>query len=455
MDKSKMTKTSPHVRSHDIIRQVAISTLCFFLMINQCFAVDSEPTPEWLLDKIISSEKAIEDITVNLKCFVPTRDNKLMFHWDWGYCKGKEFYSGTSFDMGDPAKLEALGLPDKTEDTNAFDGEKQYHLRLQEGSFPSGSIRAFDPSSFRGNVTPTTLLGFDTRELSRQTMGEALAGAGSISVKKEMEVVDGHSCYVIEAIGVETDPVVKWSYDVRVWIDAERGYRPLRFEKYYGFGGNNRWKVLSRRVDNIKLEKIDGIWLPIEGTRTTYKLGKLTRPYGMAEDEWESLSGKQKYQTGIFSNEPMANPKLLKIDRDSIRINKGIPDERFKINFPHGCVVWDDFMQVGYTIGGRRSVHHDVLNADDIDASVSSNLGERESENGVLDVSVDSQDQKNVIEAESQSDELAAIEKGKSDRNNNSNSMTPIFVGLLVILAIVTIVGINIVNGRKREKKES
>ncbi len=356
MKKHKMTKNHLYVLSYDKIWQTTISALCFLLLISKCLAVDSRPTPELLIDKIISSEKTIDNVQVNLKCFEPARDNKLFYHWDWGYNRGREFYSGTKFSLTDPDKLKALGLPDKTEDTNAFDGEKQYHLRLQEGCFPSGSIRAFDPSSFRGIVTPTTLLGFDARELSRQTMGEALAGAGSVSIQKEREIIDGHPCHVIEAINIETDPVVKRSYDVRVWIDPERDYRPLRFEKYYGFGGNNRWKVLSRRVDNIKLEKIEDIWFPVEGTRTTYKKGTLTRPNQMAEDEWESLSDKQQYQVGIFSNEPMGNTRLLKIDRDSIRINKGIPDQRFKINFPIGCVVWDDFKQIGYTVGEGKCV---------------------------------------------------------------------------------------------------
>jgi hypothetical protein len=49
----------------------------------------------------------------------------------------------------------------------------------------------------------------------------------------------------------------------------------------------------------------------------------------------------------------MVPTRRLTIAGETIRINKGIPPDRFIINFPVGCTVWDQFQQLAYTIGGR------------------------------------------------------------------------------------------------------
>jgi len=194
-------------------------------------------------------------------------------------------------------------------------------------------------------------LGFDAKELSRLSLGQAIAEAESVSVKEQVELIDGRPCYVIEAINIETDPSVHWSYDVRAWIDYQRDYRPLKFEKYRSIPGKNRFKVVSRRVDNIRLEQIDGIWLPIEGTRTTFSTNDIDPPKGMTAARFGALPSEQRLQLGDFRLTPMVPTRKLEIDVESIRLNKGISPEAFTIAFPKGCEVYDEFAGNRYIVG--------------------------------------------------------------------------------------------------------
>lgn len=299
-----------------------------------------------LVAKIIESERRIEDIQLHMTCTIPAR-NLVFYEYDWGYDSGKEFYAGFQ-NSTKPGRNE---ISRTTQITRAFDGQNEWSLRVSsEDKQPRGAI--FKPSfSLRSTMTFNTLLGFDAKERSRLSFGEAIAQAESISVRDKVEFIDGHPCYVIEAVNLVTDTSVNWAYDVRAWIDYQRDYRLLKFEKYRSISGKNRFKVVSRRVDNIKLIQVDGIWLPIEGSRTTFSTNDYGPPKGMTLAQFAALPMEEQKQVGVFKLTPMAPPRRLEVDVKSIRLNKGIPPERFTVAFPDGCEVYNEFTGKRYVVG--------------------------------------------------------------------------------------------------------
>lgn len=111
-----------------------------------------------------------------------------------------------------------------------------------------------------------------------------LAGASEIGIRAEMEDVGGAKCYVIDAV----TPHGKYS----VWIDPEHGYnipkaevhkgindicgdKPMGKHKmprgYPGYKGPMPAPMVeySYSFDNVRFEKVDGVWVPVEGTRLT------------------------------------------------------------------------------------------------------------------------------------------------------------------------------------------
>ncbi|HIJ52460.1 MAG TPA: hypothetical protein HPP66_04820 [Planctomycetes bacterium] len=300
-----------------------------------------------LVAKIIESERKIEDIQLHMTCTIPAR-NLVFCEFDWGYDGGKEFYTGFR-NSTEPGRNE---ISRTTQITRAFDGQNEWSLRVSsEDKQPRGAI--FKPSfSLRSTMTfNTTLLGFEAKERSRLSFGEAIAQAESISVRDKVEFIDGHPCYVIEAVNLETDPSVNWAYDVRAWIDYQRNYRLLKFEKCKSISGKNRFKVVARRVDNIKLKQIGGIWLPTEGRRTTFYTNDNGPPRGMSLARFAALSAQEQDRVGVFKLIPMSPPRRLEVDVESIRLNKGIPPERFTIAFPDGCEVYNEFTGKRYVVG--------------------------------------------------------------------------------------------------------
>jgi beta-lactamase regulating signal transducer with metallopeptidase domain/polyhydroxyalkanoate synthesis regulator phasin len=310
------------------------------------FKTDVQVSAQELVVKIIESERKIEDIQLHMTCTIPAR-NLVFYEYDWGYDSGKEFYAGFQ-NSTKPGRNE---ISRTTQITRAFDGQNEWSLRVSsEDKQPRGAI--FKPSfSLRSTMTFNTLLGFEAKERSRLSFGEAIAQAESVSISDNVEFIDGHPCYVIEAVNLVTDPSVNWAYDVRAWVDYQRDYRLLKFEKCRSISGNNRFKVVSRRVDNIRLKQVDGIWLPVEGSSTTFSTNDYGPPKGMTLAQFVALPAEEQKQVGVFKLTPMAPPRRLEVDVKSIRLNKGIPPERFTVVFPDGCEVYNEFTGNRYVIG--------------------------------------------------------------------------------------------------------
>jgi hypothetical protein len=286
-----------------------------------------------------------------MTCTIPEQQ-ATFYEFDWGYDRGKEFIAGTLFQK-DPG--DSNGALSGREVAFTFDGEIMRVYRAQPSSKQGrpitvrrGRVAPLDPETFRSLTTPMTLLGRDARYVGRQTLGEALAQTESVSVRSDLESIGGRPCFVLEATGIERLPDGR-AFDVLVWIDAERDYRPLRFEKYYSYEGEQRWKALLLRVDDVTLERVDGMWFPVSGRSQFFNNDLEPPPGGPSEPP---RSAREALERGVIVVRALTPASVLTIDPASIRINKGIAAERFAFQFPAGTLVLDEVAHVSYEVGG-------------------------------------------------------------------------------------------------------
>ncbi len=317
--------------------------------------VDHVTSADELIRQIINSEQEIHNVEVKMTAEILKSDHplpfKINYEYEWGYEKGKEYYRGI---------LNAIGadsgnwITQKTE--VAYDGEKKYILRDTVGDdYVGGAVRSLKPNDFKRIVTPNTLLGFQAQMHGLHTLGEALLSASDSKITGEEEI-DGHLCYVLENIDIRSS-IEDSSCNVKVWIDKERDFRPLKFEQYRNYSESEPWKALLRRIDAIKLKKIDGIWYPVEGVRAAF-LAKLIPPEGMDKAEFDQLKIKQRREVAQCKLKNVYPTRKLLVDENSIRINKGIPIEKFRVQFPVGCRVWDEYLQKGYVVRSSKAADH-------------------------------------------------------------------------------------------------
>jgi len=299
-----------------------------------------------LIAKIIASERKIRDVELHYDYIILNQNNRVYTTFDWGYEQGKEYYAGKVFEH---PPLE-MNIPPFVDNVKvAFDGDRI--RRFQEkgalADYDRGRICPFKWDHFV-YPRPTALLGDDTSR-GRRTFGEILRDAPKVLVREKPEVIDGRPCRVLEAFGIVDR---RSPYDVRVWIDTARDYRPLRIEKYRSIAGKNRWQVPTRVIEKIKLEKINGVWFPVEGETCGFFTKKVLPPVGMTEADIRRLPPGKWREVSTFVMKPGDTGTVrVKVNKDTVRINKGIDPGKFTIEFPQGCRVYDDFLQLAYVVG--------------------------------------------------------------------------------------------------------
>jgi hypothetical protein len=298
-----------------------------------------------LIAAVADFDKQIEDFEVHLRIFM---NEELGWDVDWGYDRGKEYWSGDFFGrLTGEAKLHLQ------QTKWAFDGKK---LRSQvnyveEKPLTVGRIQRLDIESFRSVANVKTLLGTDFRYEGRARLGQALLDCKNIRLREQGEMIDGHLCQVLEAVGGDhmTDGR---AFDIVVWIDPARQYRVLKYDKYVSYTGKMQWKELHQRVHDIKLELIDGIWFPIHGQSEFYSRDlKPVAPF--KEADYEGLSWDQAVEKGLEVVYGKVHRHTVEVDPATVRINRGVPPERFTIEYPVGAFVADEFTNTQYRVGGE------------------------------------------------------------------------------------------------------
>jgi len=308
-------------------------------------------TAQDLIEKIAGSEKKIKTMEVHLDD--PLTDGS-MVSADWGYQDGKEYqwtvYEGYGVNLT-TGKRMTTKLTERCK--QAFDGEKKYGLShlslpLQPDQY-GGSIRKAN-SAGGGVISPAVFLGYRVI-MGVPTLSEALRSDVKIIVREKPETIDGHRCVVIEAIGSRgTEPHT--TRNLRVWIDPQRDFRPLRIERYRSVGGNNRWKIIETVIDGIALKEFEGIWFPVGGRYNLYHELPPRPPEGMSETVFRRFPYEKQLEIGVIetavSKDSYRKPKFYE---ETLRINKGIDPTKFKLEFPKGYEVADECRGIIYTVG--------------------------------------------------------------------------------------------------------
>ena len=310
--------------------------------------IDAQLTAQDLIEKIAASEKKIKTMEVHLDD--PLTDGS-MYSADWGYQDGKEYqwtvYEGYGVNITTGKRVTTKSTDRRKQ---AFDGEQLYilsHSSPQPDQY-DGSIRK--ANSGGGVISPDVFLGYRVI-MGVPTLSEALRSAEKITVREKPETIDGHRCVVIEAIGARgAEPHT--TRNLRVWIDPQRDFRPLRIERYRSVGGNNTWKIIETVIDGIDLKEFEGIWFPVGGRDNLYHELPPRPPGGMSEAVFRRLPYEKQLEIGIIETAPYENgARKPKFYEETLRINKGIDPTKFKLEFSKGCKVTDCCRGIVYTVG--------------------------------------------------------------------------------------------------------
>jgi len=311
-------------------------------------------TAQELIEKIIESENKIKDVQAEYLFYEPDTNLPLLYA-HWACQPDKEFIAGLKF------KRAGSNLEYSISTKHIFSlDEKQrfynYRDEIQEG-FKQLSIRpakSFDLDTFTVYLTPNSLLGF---YITRRSFGRSLQQALKVTLREWTEKIDGHNCYFLEAVGIKKS---ESSYDFRAWIDINRDFRPLRVDIFYNtmFDGRKYqpFERLNRRIYDIKLRKIDGIWFPVEGKLDNFTYEQVLPPEleGLSEEQARQKFSERELEKLIRK---VKNVSLLSIptrktivDVDSVRLNQSIEPEKFVVKPPPGCDVWDEIEDRHYTV---------------------------------------------------------------------------------------------------------
>jgi len=278
-----------------------------------------------LVNKIIASEKEIKDVQAQYAFFEP-QTNMALSYGEWGYEAGREYIAGIHFVRAEDSQGYRVMYRAK----HALGENGVYYFFSEDAATRSrggsvGPLTPADADKFRANMTPNSLLGFGVTCGIRQSFGQALKNARKLTLRKKPQKVDGQPCLVLEASGIKD---VEWTADVKAWVDTGRDFRPLKVEIFISTGGSRR---LFRRIHDIKLKELDGVWFPVEGKRDTFTT------------KW-----------GYFSAPSVPTRRLL-VDVNSLKINNGIESEKFTVKFPPGCKVFDKLRQTEYIVPTPKS----------------------------------------------------------------------------------------------------
>ena len=395
------------------------------------------PNTDEIIENISKYEYGIQNISAKINVTIPETNDKFV-EGEWGYSQGREYIKGT-------INLYLDYVDKKVEHPfqDTFDGEIMSiyrHDPLINNS--TGRITTFESASFVGFPTLNTLLGHDVHSSGRLSMAEALKQAESVNINPKMSDINGHKCYVVEAIRIQK-PVYSGDIpiDVRLWIDPERDYRILRLERYNSLEEPLRWKELTRRIDNIKLQKINDTWIPIEGEYYNYKPQEVPIS-GYTEEDIKKMKPEEAVYKIDYTLEPLVPMRLIKIEPESVSFGKELPEDKFRIQWPEGTTIWDDFLQTGYVIGGSMTASKQLDTMVQENESISIGNMDNDSINQMEDKNIKN-DKKDLMKPES----VLSQEKNSVMSFSNQGA-----IFLLLPLIAVSCIGIIILISKHKKR---
>lgn len=261
-----------------------------------------------IVEKIQKSRDKIKDIRATYKWL---QDDKLTGTFQWGWKQGKQFLVSSDF----------AHAPNSTLTHISTDGQKEYSL--EKGKQPREISQLNDSFEYIGTInkirdysifaitrTPMSFLKID----HCFPLAEYLPKAETITVRPELETINGASCTVLEARNII---IGGFNQSLLVWIDTARDYHTMKFEGYRHKRSKHPYKknALYTQIDNISLKQANGFWFPVSGSC-------------------------RHFHRKMFRRKPGT---LIRLKIETIQINQGIDDNEFRIQFPSGTAVYDEF----------------------------------------------------------------------------------------------------------------
>ena len=151
---------------------------------------------------------------------------------------------------------------------------------------------------------------------SRRRALSDLIAAGETTLHSDPEVINGHSCVVVETL-------CEGKGRKKFWLDPQRGFRPCRLESFTSKGTPSIYKDIEL------VEYPHNIWFPAAAVHLSY----MPR----------------------FRSDSSLEPELLAIRHcrvSDVEINSGLPDSLFRVNFPPGTEVYDMALETFYFADG-------------------------------------------------------------------------------------------------------
>lgn len=332
--------------------------LCISLTAAIFRADAAVPSAEELLRRMAEREGALQNICGRLTVTTPETGTALV-EAEWGFSHGREYLKGTTYmDFGEAGKRH---VPCRTE--LAFDGKRMCILRSEPfAKRHSGRVTCLRAEDFSGLGTLNRLMGYDLHPTGRLPLSESLKQAQSLRVLPEMQTVDGHTCHVVEAMGIRLSVEPDSAFcDARVWIDPERDDRMLKLDLYRVLADPfPRWSYHLVTIDSIVLNRVEGVWVPIEGLDHPWHVDLLPKP-GTTPEALAGMTPDQYAAHVRCAVRPLMPARLIRVAPETVEIGRDVPAERFAIDWPMGTIIWDDFVQTAYRVGG-------VGNADSVAA---------------------------------------------------------------------------------------
>ena len=339
---STIMRISLRIRTHLLIERNLVvlmlalgAVLAQFISPGMAFAVSLEE----IVENIRVHENAISiaeaDFKVTMKNGLPYWEGTWGREGSKGYLRGRQW---VRWEDGSRTSYQEI---------YAFDGERLRTFQPDPERM-GGTIRELY-TELDSRPTPQTLLGYSILAYGRHTLADVLENSEDLKLAATQELIDGSTCYLVECI-VRTstsEPGFTVPDLVKVWVDPERNYRPLRIEKYRDALGESLMYV----IDKIHLTTVDGMWLPASGVLRWYE--RVPVPlHGYTLEEVMALPDSEQLKHVRFETRLEKEPWSAKrIEVSNWRILDDIDDAKFTISFPAGSRIWDDFAKKGIVIG--------------------------------------------------------------------------------------------------------
>jgi len=244
--------------------------------------------------------------------------SSLQYTWRW---KGEKHYRATSHDG-------VLRFED------SYDGQQARSLAhaLEDMGSPSGGISRKPPRLL------IEAIGSPWYVAGRTPYGESLLEAledGRATVHPEPVVEQEHECYLVEG-HLWNHPERGPGGHFKLWLDPKCGFMPRRREEFI-LDEQGQLTVQNLRLNYELAEVAPGVWFPM----------------ACDEEGWELEDG----QLHRFAH----NRYRVK---SPVRINQGLSDDQFVVDFPMGTRVQDfidptdDELYIEYVAAGPSVEEH-------------------------------------------------------------------------------------------------